>query len=246
RFFCRCRRAYRRNDKVVCLACVQFLAHLVNQRVAHELLALQLCALLLDEPTNDSVEVCVGFLTQVGQVLSEVSRRGFDAVFERLRGILQEGLTDKKTQYTIEKLWDLRRQNFKNHPGVPAELDLVDEDDKITHEIDLLAEDLKGEEMLNVFHAQDPEEFASDEKKWARLSKEILGEESSDSDASSSDSEAEDESEEEEGEGEKATVKILDMTDAEIIHMRKTIYLCIMSSLNFEECVHKILKMNIR
>lgn len=57
------RRAYRRNDKVVCLACVQFLAHLVNQRIAHELLALQLCALLLDQPTNDSVEVCVGFLT---------------------------------------------------------------------------------------------------------------------------------------------------------------------------------------
>ncbi|PHJ19674.1 cell-cycle-control protein (translation regulation), partial [Cystoisospora suis] len=110
------RRAYRRNDKVVCLACVQFLAHLVNQRVAHELLALQLSALLLDQPTNDSVEVCVGFLTQVGEVLSDVSRRGFDAIFERLRGILQEGITDKKTQYTIEKLWDLRRQNFKDQP----------------------------------------------------------------------------------------------------------------------------------
>ena len=27
---------------------------------------------------------------------------------------------------------------------------------------------------------------------------------------------------------------------------RKTIYLCIMSSLNFEECVHKILKLNIK
>lgn len=35
---------------------------MVNQRVAHELLALQLCELLLQQPTNDSVEVCVGFL----------------------------------------------------------------------------------------------------------------------------------------------------------------------------------------
>lgn len=36
------RRSYKRNDKLVCLACTKFLAHLVNQQVAHELVALQL------------------------------------------------------------------------------------------------------------------------------------------------------------------------------------------------------------
>lgn len=56
------RRAYRRNDKIVCSACVKFLAHLVNQRVVHELLALQLAALLLEKLTDDSVELCVGFI----------------------------------------------------------------------------------------------------------------------------------------------------------------------------------------
>ncbi|KAL8446667.1 hypothetical protein Emag_004674 [Eimeria magna] len=112
------RRAYRRNDKVVCLACVEFFAHLVNQRVAHELLALQLCELLLQEPTNDSVEVCIGFLKAVGQTLEDVCKPGFDAAFERLRAILQQGETDKKTQYSIEALWDIRRNGFKDFPGV--------------------------------------------------------------------------------------------------------------------------------
>ena len=35
------RRAYRRNDKPVCIAVTKFIAHLVNQQVAHEILALQ-------------------------------------------------------------------------------------------------------------------------------------------------------------------------------------------------------------
>ncbi|KAL8437372.1 hypothetical protein ACSSS7_000967 [Eimeria intestinalis] len=243
------RRAYRRNDKVVCLACVEFFAHLVNQRVAHELLALQLCELLLQEPTNDSVEVCIGFLKAVGQTLEDVCKPGFDAAFERLRAILQRGETDKKTQYSIEALWDIRRKGFKDFPGVIDDLDLVEMDDKITHEVDLLDTTIKGEEMLNIFKAQDPDEYESDEKKWTALSKEILGEESTDSNASSEDSEAETSSEEEveeqPQEGGEKKVQIKDMTDQDIVNLRKTIYLCIMSSLNAEECVHKILKMNI-
>jgi len=42
------RRAYKRNDKAVCLASSTFLAHLVNQRVVHEIVALQLLTLLLE------------------------------------------------------------------------------------------------------------------------------------------------------------------------------------------------------
>ena len=42
------RRAYKRNDKPVCLATSTFLAHLVNQRVIHEIVALQLLTLLLE------------------------------------------------------------------------------------------------------------------------------------------------------------------------------------------------------
>ena len=51
-------------------------------------------------------------------MLEDVCRGGFDAAFERLRAILQEGETDKKTQYSIEALWDIRRNGFKDFPGV--------------------------------------------------------------------------------------------------------------------------------
>ena len=46
----------------VCIATVKFLAHLVNQHVLYELVALELLTLLLEEPTDDSVEVAVGFV----------------------------------------------------------------------------------------------------------------------------------------------------------------------------------------
>ena len=40
-----------------CLHSVQFIAHLTNQQVAHEILGLQILTLLLETPTDDSVEV---------------------------------------------------------------------------------------------------------------------------------------------------------------------------------------------
>jgi len=39
------------------LAATKFIAHLVNQVVAHELVALELLTVLLENPTDDSVEV---------------------------------------------------------------------------------------------------------------------------------------------------------------------------------------------
>jgi len=42
------RKAYKRNDKDQCLSVTRFVAHLVNQKVAHELVALQILTLLLE------------------------------------------------------------------------------------------------------------------------------------------------------------------------------------------------------
>lgn len=39
------------------LAATKFIAHLVNQLVAHEVVALELLTVLLENPTDDSVEV---------------------------------------------------------------------------------------------------------------------------------------------------------------------------------------------
>lgn len=39
------------------LAATKFIAHSVNQQVAHEIIALELLTVLLEKPTDDSVEV---------------------------------------------------------------------------------------------------------------------------------------------------------------------------------------------
>jgi len=52
------RTSYKQNRKDQCIASCKFIAHLINQNVAHEILALQVLTLLLETPTNHSVEVC--------------------------------------------------------------------------------------------------------------------------------------------------------------------------------------------
>ena len=70
--------------QVLALACVQFLAHLVNQQVAHEVVALELLMLLLEKPTDDSVEMAVTFSKECGQALTELSPKGCQG----MRGII--------------------------------------------------------------------------------------------------------------------------------------------------------------
>jgi hypothetical protein len=48
-----------------------------------------------------------------------------------------------------------------------------------------------------------------------------------------------------EGEGELPTV-IVDSTETNLIALRRTIYLTIQSSLDFEECAHKLIKMQLK
>merc|ERR1719247_3406007 len=235
------RRAYKRNDKIVTIAAIKFMAHLVNQKVASELLALHVATLLLERVTDDSIEVCVSFLQECGQALEELSPGGCLAIFERFRSILHEGEIDKRVQYVIEGLFETRRKKFKDHPMLLEELDLVEEEDQITHETDLLDETIKGEETLNIFKAQPPEQFAIDEAKWKQICAEILGLEDDDDDDSSDDS---DDAEEQQAD-QKATQKIIDFTEQDLVNLRRSIYLVIMSSVHFEECVHKILKLNI-
>ncbi|CAJ1430558.1 unnamed protein product [Effrenium voratum] len=261
------RRAYKRNDKIVTTAAIKFMAHLVNQKICSELLALHVATLLLERVTEDSIEVCVSFLQEVGQALEDLSKSGCQAIFERFRTILHEGEIDKRVQYVIEGLFETRRKKFSDHPMVLEELDLVDDDDQITHEVDLLEETVKGEETLNIFKAIPPEQYAADEAKWKLISSEILGleqDEGSDSSADSdeeadaaADRRAQDRAEKRDSE------KILDFTEQDLVNLRRPgfskcqafdlwlcvrqIYLVIMSSVHFEanECVHKILKLNI-
>ncbi|XP_048201108.1 pre-mRNA-splicing factor CWC22 homolog isoform X2 [Perognathus longimembris pacificus] len=237
------RKGYRRNDKQLCLTASKFVAHLINQNVAHEVLCLEMLTLLLERPTDDSVEVAIGFLKECGLKLTQVSPRGINAIFERLRNILHESEIDKRVQYMIEVMFAVRKDGFKDHPVILEGLDLVEEDDQFTHMLPL-EDDYNPEDVLNVFK-MDPN-FMENEEKYKAIKKEILDEGDSDSntdqDGGSSEEEEEEEEEgEEDEEGQKMTIH--DKTEINLVSFRRTIYLAIQSSLDFEECAHKLLKM---
>nr|XP_039271801.1 pre-mRNA-splicing factor CWC22 homolog [Styela clava] len=234
------RRSYKRNRKEVCLHSAQFIAHLMNQQVAHEIIGLQILTLLLENPTDDSVEVAIGFLKECGQKLLEVSPRGLAAVMERLRTILHEQELDKRVQYMIEVMFAIRKDGFKEHISVEEDLDLVEETDQFTHMLQL-DDDGGGkgtENELNVFH-MDPD-FIQNEENYKQIKKDILDESSEGSSSGSGSSS--DESSDEEPEEEKKQ-EIEDRTETNLVALRRTIYLAIQSSLDFEECAHKLLKM---
>ncbi|KAI9910365.1 hypothetical protein PsorP6_010754 [Peronosclerospora sorghi] len=241
----RFRRAFKRGDKVVAIALVRFIAHLVNQQVVHELLALEVLTLLLANPTDDSVEVAVNFTKECGQLLAEVCPEGLRAIFERFRGILHEGEIDKRVQYTIEGLFAIRKGGFADYPAVYDQLDLVESGDQITHET-TLEETIDCEDKLDVFRF-DPD-YEKNEQMWAAIKKEILGE--SDSDVSGGSDEEGDEDEKEEEADEAVAgdqnVAIQDYTEQDLVNLRRTIYLTIMSSITHEECAHKLMKLSIR
>lgn len=44
--------------------------------MAHEIIALELLTVLLENPTDDSVEVAVGFVTECGSILQDLSPKG--------------------------------------------------------------------------------------------------------------------------------------------------------------------------
>nr|XP_020659772.1 pre-mRNA-splicing factor CWC22 homolog [Pogona vitticeps] len=240
------RKGYRRNDKQLCLTSSKFVAHLMNQNVAHEVLCLEMLTLLLERPTDDSIEVAIGFLKDCGLKLTEVSPRGVNAIFDRLRHVLHESETDKRVQYMIEVMFAVRKDGFKDHPIIPDGLDLVEEEDQFTHMLPL-EDEYNPDDILNVFK-MDPD-FVENEEKYKTLKKEILDEGDSDSgsgeDVGSSEEEDEDEEandEDENEEGQKVTIH--DKTEVNLVSFRRTIYLAIQSSLDFEECAHKLLKMD--
>lgn len=212
---------------------------MTNQLVAHEILALQILALLLERPTDDSVEIAVGFMREVGAHLANVSPKANNAIYERFRAVLHEGEIDKRIQYMIEVLFQVRKDKYKDNPPVIKELDLVEEEDQITHNISLDDEDLDPEDMLNIFKF-DPD-YTENEEKYNAIKAEILGDDESEDESGTSGS---DESEEESEEDEE-TMEIVDKTNADLIELRRKIYLTVMSSVNFEEACHKLMKLHV-
>ena len=132
----------------MCNSTTTFLAHLVNQQVAHEIIGLQILILLLERPTDDSIEIAVGFMREIGAFLTENSPKANASVFERFRAVLNEGAISHRVQYMIEVLMQVRKDKYKDNPIIPEGLDLVEEDEQITHQIQL-EEELQVQEGLS-------------------------------------------------------------------------------------------------
>lgn len=257
----------------MCHSTTTFIAHLVNQGVAHEIIALQILVLLLERPTDDSIEIAVGFTREVGAFLAENSPKANATVFERFRAVLNEGSISQRVQYMIEVLMQVRKDKYKDNPILAEGLDLVEEDEQITHQIQLeeelqilegLSALIFSRSWLQTIHTLLSDIFKFDanylenEEKYKAIKNEILGEESGDESGSEEeDSEEEDEdgnvchnhvysivlffslvAEDKEG--------IEDRTETNLVNLRRIIYLTIMNALNYEEAVHKLLKVQLQ
>ncbi|KAI5302654.1 pre-mRNA-splicing factor cwc22 [Ascosphaera pollenicola] len=233
------RKAFRRSDKAVCISSTTFIAHLCNQQVVHEMLAAQVLLLLLHKPTDDSVEIAVGLTREVGQHLEEMNGQIALAVFDQFRHILHEADIDKRVQYMIEVLFQVRKDHYKDNPAIKEELDLVEEEDQITHRIGL-DDEIDVQDGLNIFKYDD--KYQEHEDAYKKLKAEILGEESGSEYESGSES---DESSDEEEDEEEKQLDIKDQSNTDLVNLRRTIYLTIMSSIDFEECVHKLMKVTL-
>jgi pre-mRNA-splicing factor CWC22 len=225
----------------------------------------------MDKPTDDSIEIAITLLKECGEMLSRVIPKGLHckldishlyilylAVFERLRSILEDADTiDTRTQQMIEIAMQVRKEKFKNYPAVIEELDLIDEEDQISHIIELSPEDgkpLDPETQLNYFK-YDPE-FEQNEEQYEEIRQKIIG------DADDSDEEAEPEAAVEEEAPQGRTFrcvfnqsfhletpqvqKIIDMTEQDMVAFRRNVYLAIQSSLDYQEAAHKLIKFHLK
>ena len=250
------KKAFKRNDKAVCLSSTTFLAHLVNYQVVHETLVAEILLLLLQKPTDDSVEIAVGLTREVGQHLEEMNGPVAHLVFDQFRNILHEQDLDKRVQYQvsqwssyngqyantiqIEVLFQIRKDKYKDNPAIRDELDLIEEEDQITHQLEL-DDDLQVEETLNIFKFD--VSYNENEEAYKKIKAEILGV-ASGSDDEQGDTASEDSSDDEEAENERQ-MEIKDMTSTDLTNLRRTIYLTIMSSIDYEECAHKLMKLSL-
>ena len=121
--------------QILCHSTTTFIAHLINQLLAHEIITLQIFVLLLERPTDDSVEIAVGFMREVSAFLSKNSPKDNAYVYECFRVMLNEGYILQWVQFMVEVLMQVRKDKYKDNPIFPEGLDLVLEEDQITHQV---------------------------------------------------------------------------------------------------------------
>jgi len=160
----------------------------------------------------------------------ELSSQGLSAVFERFRDILYMADINKRIQYTIEDLFAIRRVGFEKsgYPSRLPDLDILDEESNITHKISL-NDEIEPETGLDIFKFDI--KFIENERMYEKSKNEMLGTECEIPQKKSGD--------------EDKLNQVHDKSSNDILNLRRAIYLTIVSSLDFEEAGHKLLKLSI-
>ena len=235
-------RAFKRNDKAVCISSSSFLAQLANFEVVDHMVVVQVLLTLLKQPTDDSIEIAVRVYEKIGRLLDDSDRTVANALMNDFRKVLQEKSDlAVRTQYQLEGLFIKRRNGFKDYPTRREELDIIEDEDVIKHPGGFIRKKIDPQDKLNVFQF-DPN-WEETEQSYRRLRDEILGiEDDSDEEAGEEDEEGEEEDEEDE---EEKKMEIKDQTNQDLVNLRRSIYLTIKSSGTFEEAVHKLMRINL-
>ncbi|AWU75271.1 uncharacterized protein C5L36_0B05180 [Pichia kudriavzevii] len=254
------KRLIRRNEAEQCRSVVVFLSELFNFHVINSELVQQIIDKLFENISDFRIEMIIEIMRHCGITLHDENGKWFDQKANLLRNVLNENIVNPKSQYLIQEFFDNFKGLVTNYNGIDESLDLVEEEDQITHNF-TLSENVLGDDHLDVFKF-DPN-YEDNREKYNIIRKGILGSDvETDSDQEvdneSSDYSSDYDNEEEEKqdvddddnrqytddkERNKLTVQIKDLTEQELTTFQKNVYLTIMSSMSPEEATHKLLKL---
>lgn len=246
------RAAYANQDRVLCFATARFTAHLFNQQVVTDLLVLELLATCLVEPNDGSTELAVVTVRECITQLSEKAPSALNSILEKLRRLLSDGKLSKRVQVLITDLIALRREKCDSVSVLDPRLDLLDDEDIITHLATL--EDVEQHQpdlLYEINNFQFDPNFDENERVYESIKRDILGAEADES-TPVSDNEHANSDQPQTSSGNNASVtaddsshrvKITDMTEAQLVDFRRTVYLTISSGLSYEEWAHKLMNL---
>ncbi|KAL6569693.1 hypothetical protein OROMI_014207 [Orobanche minor] len=143
--------AYDRNNTKKMRDASTFLAHLVNQTVVYEVLAIDVLLLLLSDPSSDNIEVSVSFCTECRSFLLDYAPHKLHEIFKEFISLLRKEGLERRIRVAVVKLLAVRASRFKRYPTMIGKLDLVDEvGDQVRHVVSLL-HDIHPETGLDDF-----------------------------------------------------------------------------------------------
>lgn len=241
----------------MCFATARFIAHLFNQQVVTDLLLLEFLSTCTLDPSDGSIELAVVTLQECTSLLSEKSPRPLELIFQRLRQVLHDGDLSRRVQVMIEDLIAMRRKTLSSEATLDPRLDLLDEEDIITHLASLDDEQERDLELECDGFQFDPD-FEENERIYELIKRDILGAEADapdfllpfspgNSNVSSKGKDGESDAQTSalavpggtHSKDSQDTVK--DMTESESLEFRRTVYLTITSGLSSEEWAHKLI-----